>query len=78
MDADELVHADAGNASYRVPRSMLYARSAAWCDQNNVRAKSGPKFYTAIRNLGYREFKSNAVMTFEGVYVYVPGMAGVA
>ncbi|WP_081860149.1 MULTISPECIES: DNA primase family protein [unclassified Microbacterium] len=78
MDADELVYADAGNASYRVPRSALYARYVSWCDQNNVRAKSGPKFYTAIRNLGFREFKSNGVMTFEGVYVYVPGMAGVA
>ncbi|RBO70530.1 phage/plasmid primase, P4 family [Microbacterium sp. H6] len=78
MDADELVYADAGNASYRVPRSTLYARYAAWCDQNNVGAKSGPKFYTAIRNLGYREFKSNGVMTFEGVYVYVPSMVGVA
>ncbi|APH44887.1 hypothetical protein BMW26_07890 [Microbacterium sp. 1.5R] len=67
LDEDELVNADAGNDRMRVARTTLYARYASWCETNNVKPKTGPKFYQSIRSLGHKEIKSNGTLHFLGI-----------
>lgn len=73
LDTDDLVHTDAGNESLRVPHTVLFARYKVWAKDSELRVMSRPKFYNAIRGLGFTERKSNGVMHFLGVYAYVPG-----